>query len=183
MLKTTTVSILAVCLFVATTPQVHAEDKSRMTVSDEMTPNQRRAMDEKKAAGKSAPAAETLKAESQTAPQAKAQAAAESDSSLAIEKMVIASGVSERQPTGESTNFTAANGPVYCWTKVTAGQTPTKITHVWSMDGSKVAEVALDINFPSTRTWSKKTVQPGNWKVEAVDSKGAVLATQEFKVE
>jgi hypothetical protein len=102
--------------------------------------------------------------------------------SLSVEKIVFATGVEDREPVGEATEFDASVGRVYCWTKVQAAEVPTEIRHVWSLNGEKVSEVALQIRFPSTRTWSYKTISAGNWKVEVVDDAGTVISSAEFTV-
>ena len=43
-------------------------------------------------------------------------------------------------------------------------------------------EIALDVTANTYRVWSYKTVWPGNWKVEATDEAGNVLATVAFTV-
>jgi hypothetical protein len=104
------------------------------------------------------------------------------ESDLTVEKIVVATGVEDREPVGEATEFDASVGRVYCWTKVLAHEVPDEIRHVWFLDGEQVAEVSLQIRFPSTRTWSYKTITAGKWKVEVVDSGGTVISSTEFTV-
>jgi hypothetical protein len=121
-----------------------------------------------------------LLAQSLAAAQEKSEKAASQD--LKVEKIVVATSVENREPVGESKEFEASVGTVYCWTKITASTTPAAIKHVWYLDGKKVFEIPLEINFPSTRTWSSKTVWTGNWKVEVTDDAGTVLASVAFTV-
>lgn len=104
------------------------------------------------------------------------------ESDLTVEKIVVATGVEDREPVGEASEFDASVGRVYCWTKVLAHEVPDEIRHVWLLEGEKVAEVPLQIKFPSTRTWSYKTITAGNWKVEVMDSGGTVISSIEFTV-
>jgi hypothetical protein len=115
-----------------------------------------------------------------TAAQEKAEKAA--SPGLAVEKIVVATSVENHEAVGESKEFEASVGTVYCWTKITASTTPATIKHVWYLGDKKVFEIPLDIKYPSTRTWSSKTVQTGDWKVEVTDDAGAVLSSISFTV-
>lgn len=121
-----------------------------------------------------------LLAQGLAAAQEKSEKAASQD--LKVEKIVVATSVENREPVGENTEFEALVGTVYCWTKITASTTPATIKHVWYLDDKKVFEIPLEINFASTRTWSSKTVQTGNWKVEVTDDAGTVLSSIGFTV-
>jgi hypothetical protein len=101
---------------------------------------------------------------------------------LTVEKIVVATSVENHEAVGESKEFEATVGTVYCWTKITASTTPATIKHVWYMGDKKVFEIPLEIKYPSTRTWSSKTVQTGDWKVEVTDDAGAVLSSVTFTV-
>jgi len=101
---------------------------------------------------------------------------------LRVEKAVAATAVEDREPVGEATEFEASVGRVYCWTKVLAETTPTAIKHVWYVDEQKVFEITLDIKYPSTRTWSLKTIKPGAWRVDITDEGGTVLSSVSFTV-
>ena len=114
------------------------------------------------------------------AAQEKAKVAA--DQGLKVEKAVAATSVENREPAGENKEFEASVGTVYCWTKIAATTVPTTIKHVWYAGDQKVFEKALDIKFPSTRTWSSKSVKAGNWRVDITDEAGAVLASVSFTV-
>lgn len=101
---------------------------------------------------------------------------------VTVEKMVAATGIKDREPVGVAAAFDAGLFRVYCWSLVKAETVPTAIKHVWSVDGKKVSEIPLNINFPRTRTWSNKAVRAGNWKVEAVAEGGEVLSSVQFTV-
>ena len=101
---------------------------------------------------------------------------------LKVEKAVAATSVENREPVGENKEFEATVGTVWCWTKITAQTTPTTIKHVWYVGDQKVFEKALEIKYPSTRTWSAKTIKAGNWRVDVTDEAGAVLASVSFAV-
>ena len=111
-----------------------------------------------------------------------AAAQKESPKGLSVEKAVAATSVDNREPVGEATEFDASVGQVTCWTKVAAETVPTKIKHVWYVDDQKVFEISLDINYPSTRTWSTKTIRAGSWRVDVTDEAGNVLTSVNFTV-
>jgi hypothetical protein len=101
---------------------------------------------------------------------------------LTVEKIVVATSVENHDAVGESKEFEASVGTVYCWTKITASTTPATIKHVWYLGDKKVFEIPLDIKYPSTRTWSSKSVETGSWKVEVTDDAGTALSSVSFSV-
>jgi hypothetical protein len=117
----------------------------------------------------------------QAAPAATAPPAAPA-ANITVEKMAIGSAIDNKEISGESGQFGSSSDRVYCWTKVTTDQTPVTIKHVWYVDGQKEADVALEVKYPSSRTWSSKTVWPGSWKVDVTDEQGKVLSSKEFNV-
>jgi len=113
---------------------------------------------------------------------AAAQEKPAADASLKVEKGVAATSVENHDPVGESAEFEATVGTVYCWTKISAQSVPATIKHVWYMGDKQVFEKALDIKFPSTRTWSSKSVKSGSWRVDVTDDAGKVLSSVSFTV-
>jgi len=99
-----------------------------------------------------------------------------------VERMVAATGVKDREPVGEAATFDAGLFRVYCWSLVRAESVPAAIKHAWHLDGKKVSEIPLAINYARTRTWSSKAVRAGNWKVSAVTEAGEVLSSVSFTV-
>jgi Protein of unknown function (DUF2914) len=113
---------------------------------------------------------------------AAAQEASSEAAGLKVEKAVAATGVEEHEPAGEATEFDASAGKVYCWSKILADTPPATIKHVWYVDDQQVFEITLDIKYPSTRTWSVKTIWAGTWRVEITDEAGKVLSVVGFTV-
>jgi hypothetical protein len=101
---------------------------------------------------------------------------------LKVEKIVAATSVADREPVGESKEFEASVGKVYCWTKIVAKTAPARVKHVWYADDEKVFEQTLEIKYPSTRTWSCKSVKAGKWRVDVTDEAGAVVSSVGFAV-
>lgn len=99
-----------------------------------------------------------------------------------VEKIALGTGVESRELVGEATEFDVSVGRVYCWTKIISQNVPTTIKHVWYADEENAAEVTLNINYPSTRTWSNKVIRPGKWRVEVLSETGEVLAATDFAV-
>jgi len=99
-----------------------------------------------------------------------------------VEKIVVATEVVSREPVGVATQFPEGTVRVYCWTKIDCQQIPCKIKHVWFKGEEKKLEVPLSITTPGMRTWSWKTMTPGNWTVQVQDESGVVLSYLEFVV-
>ncbi len=99
-----------------------------------------------------------------------------------VEKIALGTGVEARELVGEATQFDVSAGRIYCWTKINSENVPTTIKHVWYAGEEKAAEVALNITYPSMRTWSSKAIEVGKWKVDVVSETGEVLASADFTV-
>ncbi len=101
---------------------------------------------------------------------------------LQIDQISVGTAVENKELTGTASDFDASITRVYCWTKIAAANPPAKIKHIWYADDKKEAEVPLDINYASMRTWSSKNVWPGRWKVDITDAVGSVLSSVEFTI-
>ncbi len=102
--------------------------------------------------------------------------------SITVEKIVVATTVADNEPSGEGKEFPVSVGNLYCWTKIDAQSVPTTIKHKWYRGDQQVFEYSLDLKWASTRTWSRKSVTPGKWRVEVTDEGGAVLSSVDFVV-
>jgi hypothetical protein len=111
-----------------------------------------------------------------------AQQTAPAESAVKVEKITTAAAVRDREPVDAAASFSGAVSRVYTWTKVTVSQVPAKIRHIYYAGGKKAGETELTIASASCRTWSYKTVHPGDWKVEVVDEAGNILAETAFTV-
>lgn len=72
---------------------------------------------------------------------------------------------------------------VWFWTKVLGGEAGEPIWHVWLYENREVGSVELILGGPHWRTQSRKTLYSGSvgrWVAEARDSRGLVIARQEF---
>lgn len=136
-------------------------------------------------AQQAAPAAEKPAAPAtQEAVAAPAPEAAPAPAAVEIkaEKAVVATEIKDKEPVGENTVFSGVES-VYFWNKITASATPAKIKHVYYLNDKMVNTIELEIKGSPYRTWTKKTVLPGKWKVELTDEAGTVISTVEFTVE
>jgi hypothetical protein len=98
----------------------------------------------------------------------------------------LGTGIKDKEIEGEATSFSANVDKVWCWTLIKGAKKETYVTHEWYYGDKKMAEVKLDVKYPSHRTWSRKTILKewtGNWKVKVIDEKGNVLGVKEFKIE
>ncbi|MBK8870065.1 MAG: DUF2914 domain-containing protein [Elusimicrobia bacterium] len=103
--------------------------------------------------------------------------------SIEVVTSALGSGVDRETRTvqGEATSFDPSV-EVHYLTRVKSETVPTTINHVYSVDGSEVASVPLAVKGSPWTTWSRKTVWPGEWKVELKDESGAVIETKNFSV-
>ena len=96
---------------------------------------------------------------------------------------VLATGVAEMMPVGETQEFPVDVGQVFLWTRVT-GAADSSIRHVW-IHGEMEFPVTLQVGGSPWRTWSSKTIPPewaGEWRVEIRDEAGNLLDTRSFVV-
>jgi len=104
--------------------------------------------------------------------------------SLAVAEAAFGTGVEQRALLGQAEAF-QAGGRVYCLTRLTGGPGQS-VVHAWFHDGQKVNEVKLAVDYPTTTTWSYKTVgasEKGAWRVDVLGADGAVLKTAGFTVQ
>ncbi len=131
---------------------------------------------------RAAPAAEPAMPAAQPAKVALAEPAA---GAPAVADAKLGTGVADREAEGVAESFKPDVGKVYCWTKVT-GAEGTEITHAWYKGDEKMSEVKLAVKYPSTRTWSYKTIPEdgkGDWRVDVLAADGTVMKSLTFKVE
>jgi hypothetical protein len=60
-----------------------------------------------------------------------------------------------------------------------------QVKHVWSFEGSVMAEINLNVTSPRYRTYSTKNImdsQTGHWRVDVLDEQGNLIAQKEFRI-
>jgi len=105
--------------------------------------------------------------------------------SLEVREGVMTTAVEDRAPVDDVEVFPAADGQLYCFTKITGASGPTEIVHLWYSGEELVSRVVLPVRSESWRTWSTKQFLPGwrgEWRVEIRDSQGTLLKTLRFKL-
>ena len=105
--------------------------------------------------------------------------------SLEVAVAAICQDVVDREPVDAGVIFSASVGTLYCFTKITGAQEPTKVTHIWYFGATERAKVELDITSSSWRTWSSKIIQAqeiGSWRVDILNEAGTVLKELHFEI-
>lgn len=103
-----------------------------------------------------------------------------------IARLVVGTGVENREPVGVAEMFPAATEKVYCFLEATEITKDTVISFVWFYGGKEVSKVDLPLQpGPRWRTFANKTVagMTGDWKVEIRDATGNLVKDLTFKVE
>ncbi|MCK4537098.1 MAG: DUF2914 domain-containing protein [Desulfuromonadales bacterium] len=104
---------------------------------------------------------------------------------IEIQVGVMTTAVEERAPVDNVEVFPAADGQLYCFTRVTGAGEPTEIVHVWYRGEQLMSRVVLPVKSPDWRTWSTKSFLPdwqGEWRVEVQDVEGSLLKILKFKL-
>lgn len=109
--------------------------------------------------------------------------------SESVEKYVVAAGIIEKKPALVGDTFLNNIGKLHFFTKVQSPKwnesAESYISHVWYFKGTQVSTMKLKIGAPTWRTFSTKTINPdsvGDWRVEAQDERGNILASQTFTI-
>lgn len=97
------------------------------------------------------------------------------------ERVVACAGVENREPSGAADRFAAA-GEVWCFSELSDAADTSSITHVWLKDGREVFRQTLAVKAAHWRTWSRKRVSAGAWKVSVQDPSGAEIGSVQFTV-
>lgn len=106
-----------------------------------------------------------------------------------VEKSVVAAGIVEKKPVLVGDVFLNNIKKLHFFTKVKttdwSGALERYIIHNWYYKNEKVSSIKLRIGAPIWRTFSTKSINPdsiGEWKVEAQDENGNILASQTFTI-
>ncbi len=115
-----------------------------------------------------------------------AQVASDTGADLSVAEAVIATSITDRQPTDNVTSVAADVGIVYCWARITGAEGEIQIEHVWYHGQNEMARVGLKVAGSNWRTWSSKNIMPdrsGEWRVDIVGADGKVLDSVSFTVQ
>ena len=104
---------------------------------------------------------------------------------LKIERIVVSTGVENRQPVGESDTFADSVGTLFCYTEIRGMGDSTTVSHVWYHGENRRADVKLNVRGYRWRTWSTKVIQKdwtGDWRVDIVSADGKILKSKRFRI-
>jgi hypothetical protein len=105
---------------------------------------------------------------------------------FSVARMVIASGVEERDPVGVADSFPADTGRVFCFIDARDIQRKTAARTVWYHGEEEIASVELDLGQGSRwRTFSSVNIgsRTGTWRVDLRDEADRVVQSVDFRVE
>jgi hypothetical protein len=114
------------------------------------------------------------------------QGPAKQNTPFKVAKMVVATGVENREPVGVSETFPSSTEKVYSFLEAKDIAEDTQVTFVWYLGGKEMFKIDLPLKKgPKWRTYSYKSLrgQKGDWKVELKDSAGSTVKSISFKVE
>ena len=98
----------------------------------------------------------------------------------------VCAEIKNRMPAGVDTSFPVSTQRVFVWNAIEARQVPTKIRHIYYLDGKKISDVTLDVRSAYWRTWSAKSLSNeryrGEWRVDIATASGKVLRRLYFEV-
>lgn len=105
---------------------------------------------------------------------------------LKVSEAATCRAIENRIPAGVDRVFTSSAGMIYVWTKIEATQVPSKIHHIYYLDGKQISDVSLDVRSAHWRTWSYQTIANhryrGEWRVDIATSNGEILRQLYFEV-
>jgi hypothetical protein len=103
-----------------------------------------------------------------------------------IARLVVGTGVENREPVGVAETFPASTEKVYCFLEATGIAEDTEVSFVWFYGEKEMLKINLPLKTgPRWRTYASKNLagMKGDWKVELRDSNGNPLKEIKFKVE
>jgi hypothetical protein len=103
-----------------------------------------------------------------------------------IARLVVGTGIENREPVGVAETFPASTEKVYCFLEATNIAEDTQVSFVWFYGEKEMLNFSLTLKMGSRwRTNASKNIagMKGDWKVELRDSNGNLLKEIKFKVE
>ena len=108
------------------------------------------------------------------------------ENEFTIARLVIGTGVENREPVGVAETFPATTEKVYCFLEATEILKDTEVSFVWFHGEKEMLKTNLPLQTgPKWRTFADKNIggMKGDWKVEVRDAKGNMVKDVKFKVE
>jgi hypothetical protein len=103
-----------------------------------------------------------------------------------IARLVIGTGIEDREPVGVAETFPGTTEKVFCFLEATEILKDTEISFVWFHGEKEMLKTNLPLQMgPKWRTFADKNIRgmKGDWKVEVRDVKGDLVKDIKFKVE
>jgi len=114
------------------------------------------------------------------------EAAAKEGPGFTVSRLVVGTGVENREPTGVAETFPASTNKIYCFLEATNIAQDTEVSFVWFNGDKELWKMNLPLKKGlKWRTNTFKTVKglKGDWKVEIKDAAGNLVKDVKFKVE
>jgi hypothetical protein len=118
--------------------------------------------------------------------ESKQASATQEANGINITRLVVGTGVDNREPLGVAETFPSSTGKVICFLSARNITKDTEVTFVWILKGKELLKTNLVLKSgPQWRTRADKKLngQKGDWKVEIRNAAGNVLKDVQFKVE
>ena len=103
-----------------------------------------------------------------------------------IARLVVGTGVEDKEPVGVAETFPEATEKLYCFLEATEIAKDTEVSFVWWHGDKEIQKITLPLQMgPRWRTFAYKNIggMKGDWKVEIRDSGGNLVKEVAFKVE
>jgi hypothetical protein len=114
------------------------------------------------------------------------ETAAKEGPGFTVARLVVGTGVENREPVGVAETFPASTEKVYCFLEATDIAQDTEVSFVWFHGEEEMAQISLPLKMgPKWRTNASKNLRglQGDWKVEIKDAAGNLVQEAKFKVE
>lgn len=102
-----------------------------------------------------------------------------------VMRIAIAKEIKNLEPVNTGNVFSRNVNKLYCFTEIKTDDYPTKIVHIWLYNENIIAEIPLEVNSYTWRTYSSKQILPkwvGNWKVEVYSNEGKLIDSIQFSI-
>ena len=116
----------------------------------------------------------------------KPQAAPQEAAAFTVVRLVVGTGIDQREPVGVAESFPASTEKVFCFLEATSIAKDTEISFVWIYNQKEMLKTTMTMKAGAKwRTNANKNLRglKGEWIVEIRDSAGNVIKDTKFKVE
>jgi hypothetical protein len=103
-----------------------------------------------------------------------------------IARLVVGTGVEDKEPVGVAETFPEATEIIYCFLEAREIAKDTEVSFIWWHGDQEMHKITLPLQMgPRWRTFAYKNIKgmKGDWKVEIRDVNGNMAKDIKFKVE